>query len=188
MIRRRAMLGGAGAFLLFASVACTRSEGRTDTTAAASAAAMNDSSKMIAQNLMKFDTLDYTVFSHQQWDRLKESHADDITVTFPDGHETHGLAKHIEDLKGMFVAMPDLAVSEHPVKIGNGSWTAVIGRMTGTFSKPMPGPDGKMIPPTNKKLDLPMATVGHWTSEGKMDHEWLFWDNHAFMQQIGLVK
>lgn len=187
MSNGRRMQVATGLLLLVTASACTKSEAVSDTTAAA-AAAMNDSSKMIAQNLMKFDTLDYTVFSHQQWDRLKESHAEDITVTFPDGHETHGLAKHIEDLKGMFVAMPDLAVSEHPVKIANGSWTAVMGRMTGTFSKPMLLPDGKSIPPTNKKLDLQMFTVGHWTPAGVMDHEWLFWDNHAFMQQIGLVK
>lgn len=188
MINRRTVLSGAGAMLITVTTACTKAATTNDTASVAAAAAMNDSSKMIAQNLMKFDTLDYTVFSHQQWDRLKESHAEDITVTFPDGHETHGLAKHIEDLKAMFVAMPDLAVSEHPVKIANGSWTAVMGRMTGTFSKPMPMGDGKSVPPTNKKLDLQMFTVGHWTDAGVMDHEWLFWDNHAFMQQIGLVK
>jgi len=32
-----------------------------------------------------------------------------------------------------------------------------------------------------------MITVGHWTN-GKMDHEWLYWDNQDFMKQIGLAK
>lgn len=147
-----------------------------------------DSAQWIARNLAKFDTLDYDVFSHQQWDRFKESHAQDIVVTWPDGHETRGLDKHIEDLKAMFVYAPDTEIKEHPIRIGNGSWTAVAGVMTGTFSKPMPLPDGTSIPPTGKKFRLPMATIGHWTEAGVMDHEWLFWDNQAFMKQIGLAQ
>jgi hypothetical protein len=150
-------------------------------------ASVGDSASMIARNLMKFDTLDFIAFSHQQFDRFKESHADDITVTFPDGHETHGLAKHIEDMKAMFVPMPDLSIPEHPIKIANGHWTAVVGRMTGTFTKPMPLGNGKFAQPTGKKLNLVMATVGHWTDAGVMDHEWLFWDNQAYMKQLGLT-
>jgi len=65
---------------------------------------------------MKFDTLDYVAFSHQQFDRFKESHADNIIVTWPDGHETQGLETHIKDMKAMFVPMPDLAIKEHPIK------------------------------------------------------------------------
>ena len=152
------------------------------------AASVGDSAGMIARNLMKFDTLDYVAFSKQQFDRFKESHAEDITVTFPDGHETHGLTKHLEDMRALFVPMPDLSIPEHPIKIGNGSWTAVVGRMTGTFTKPMPLGDGKFAQPTGKKLDLPMATIAHWTPAGVMDHEWLFWDNQTYMKQLGLTQ
>jgi len=45
----------------------------------------------IAKNLERFDTLDYTVFTNQQWDRLHESHAADIKVYWPDGHMTEGI-------------------------------------------------------------------------------------------------
>jgi len=30
-----------------------------------------------------------------------------------------------------------------------------------------------------------MATIGHWKN-GTTDHEWLFWDNQDFMNQLGL--
>jgi len=33
-----------------------------------------------------------------------------------------------------------------------------------------------------------MATFGHWTDAGVMDHEWLFWDNQTYMKQLGLAK
>jgi len=138
-----------------------------------------------AQNIAKFDTLDFDVFSNQRWNRLSESHADDIIVSWPDGHDTHGIGKHIEDLKNLFVHAPDTKIKLHPIRIANGDWTAVTGVMTGTFTRPMPLPGGKSIPPTGKSFSLPMATFGHWKT-GKMDHEWLYWDNAAYMSQLGI--
>ena len=141
----------------------------------------------VEAHLKAFDTLDFDVFSNQKWDRLGESHAKDIIVTWPDGHETHGIEKHIEDLKALFVYMPDLKIKAHPIRFGSGDWTGVTGEMTGTFSKPMPVGEGKTLPPTGKSLKLSMATIGHWKG-ATMDHEWLFWDSQEFMKQLGLAK
>ena len=140
-----------------------------------------------AARLATFDTLDFDVFTNQKWNRLAESHAADIVVTWPDGHETNGIARHIDDLKGMFVYAPNTSIAAHPIRVCSGDYTAVTGVMTGTFSRPMPAGEGKTIPPTNKAFKLTMATIGHWKG-ATMDHEWLFWDNHEFMRQIGLVQ
>src|SRR5437867_11228520 len=35
-------------------------------------------------HLVKFDTLDFDVYTHQKWDRFRESHAADILVHYPD--------------------------------------------------------------------------------------------------------
>lgn len=178
----RTLLALSATALAVLVAACTASN--TDSAAAGAAAQQND---MVAQHLATFDTLDYVVFSNQTWDRLGESHADDIIVTWPDGHDTRGLTQHIEDLKAMFVYAPDIKITEHPIRFGQGEWTAVQGFMTGTFTKPMPIGDGKTIAPTGKSFRLNMATIAHWTS-GKMDHEWLFWDSQDFMKQMGLAK
>ena len=185
----RCTLAATGLIGALASAACSNSAPKASATdsGGARASAVGDSARMIAQHLMTFDTLDFDVFSNQKWDRLKESHAQDIVVSWPDGHDTHGIDRHIEDLKAMFVALPDLKITEHPIKIANGQWTAVTGRMTGTFSKPMPIGNGKVIQPTGKKVDMTMATIGHWTDAGVMDHEWLFWDNQTYMKQLGLA-
>jgi len=90
----------------------------------------------ISKNLERFDTLDFTVFSNQQWDRLHESHAADIKVYWPDGHMTEGIQKHIEDLKALFVFAPDTRIKEHPIRLGSGNLTAVTGVFEGTFTKP----------------------------------------------------
>jgi SnoaL-like polyketide cyclase len=143
--------------------------------------------EMIAKNLVTFDTLDYTVFSNQQWARLYESHSKDIKVNWPDGHFTTGIDRHIADLKAMFVYAPNTSIKQHPVRFGSGNITCVTGIMTGTFTLPMPVGNGKMIQPTGKSFSLPMCTVGIW-KDAVMTEEYLFWDNQAYMNQIGLGK
>lgn len=138
-------------------------------------------------HLAKFDTLDFEVFSNQSWGRLKESHAPDIAVHWPDGHVTRGLDRHTSDLKALFTYAPDTRIKQHPVKIGSGEWTSVVGVMEGTFTKPMTLPDGTVIQPTGHKFALPMSTVGHWRN-GVMDEEYLFWDGATYMAQLGIGK
>lgn len=97
--RRRKLVAIAILFALGAYFSAYSGAGGDTARASTQAASRSDSAGMIAQNLMKFDTLDFVSFNPQHLDRFKESHAEDITVTFPHGHETHGLAPHIEDMK-----------------------------------------------------------------------------------------
>ena len=144
--------------------------------------------KLVSGHIETFDDLDFNVFTGQKWAELHRSHSQDITVYWPDGHATKGIDKHIEDLKAMFVWAPDTRIKEHPVKLGQRDWTAVIGFMEGTFTQPMPIGEGKAIPPTGKAYKIRMATIGHWNNDGVMDAEYLFWDNQEFMKEIGLGK
>ncbi len=142
----------------------------------------------LVKNLATFDDLDFRVYTGQQWQDLHKSHAKDVVVHWPDGHQTKGIEKHIEDLKYMWTFAPDNRIKEHPVRFGtqDGEWTAVTGWLEGTFTKPMVLPDGKTIQPTGKAYRIPMATIGHWNKDGIMFEEFLFWDNGEFMKQIGL--
>ncbi|MCG7857259.1 ester cyclase [Flavihumibacter sp.] len=144
--------------------------------------ASNDS---ISSRLKIFDALDYDVFSNQKWDRIKESHAQNIKVFWPDGHITEGIDVHIEDLKKLFVHAPDTRIKEHPIMFGSDNYTLVTGVFEGTFTKPMPIGNGKFIQPTGKAFKMPMATVGIWEN-GVMKEEHLFWDNQTYATQIGL--
>lgn len=155
---------------------------------ACSDASAKGGADQVAKHLATFDDLDFNVYTNQKWPELGRSHAKDILVHWPDGHTTKGIEKHIEDLKQQWVFAPDNRIVTHPVKFGSGDWTAVTGFLEGTFTRPMPLPDGKSIPPTGKAYKLPMATIGHWTKDGVMDEEYLFWDNQAFMKQIGLAN
>lgn len=66
---------------------------------------------------------------------------------------------HIHDLKALFVFAPNITIKEHLIRFGTG---AAIGAASA----------------------LGMMTVGHWTN-GRMDHELLYWSNGDFMKQIG---
>jgi hypothetical protein len=175
-----------GATLLAASVAIADKNPLAGTNKAKTTSAAE--AKREAANLDNFDDLDYNVFTGQDWANLHRSHGKDIVVHWPDGHTTTGIDKHIEDLKFMFVFAPDTRIKEHTVKIAKGEWTSVIGVMEGTFSKPMPIGDGKFIQPTNKSFKIQMATISHWTKDGTMDQEYLFWDNETYKKQLGLAK
>jgi SnoaL-like polyketide cyclase len=148
-----------------------------------------DARDTLEKHLIIFDTLDFVVFSGQEWVRFHESHSNDIIVNWPDGHHTNGLAKHLEDMKAMFVYAPDTRIKVHPIRFGDnsGEWTCVTGIMEGTFSKSMPIGNGKFIQPTGKSFKIPMCTVGHW-KDGLMIEESLFWDNQTYMNQMGLGK
>jgi hypothetical protein len=123
---------------------------------------------LVQKHLKTFDTLDFTVFSGQQWARFHESHGKDIKVFWPDGHIT-------------------TRIKQHPIRFGSGNFTAVTGVFQGTFTKPMPIGNGKFIQPTGKKFNFPMATIGIW-KDGVMIEEHLFWDNKTYLDQIGLGK
>ena len=138
-------------------------------------------------NLKTFDEADFEVFSNQRWDRFAESHAPNVRVHWPDGHYTDGLDRHIEDMKWLFVWAPGLKVISHPLRVAKGNLVAVPGTFTGTFSQPMPDGKGGFIPPTGKTFAMNMITVGVFNRQGTMNEEFLFWDNVALNQQIGLA-
>ena len=114
---------------------------------------MSGDSLSLEKHLTIFDTLDFVIFSGQQWVRFHESHSEDIIVNWPDGHHTNGLAKHLEDMKAMFVYAPDTRIKVHPIRFGNGNgeWTCVTGIMEGTFSATYAYWQ-REIHPTNRKI------------------------------------
>jgi len=146
----------------------------------------NNLTRAERKHLETFDELDFEVFTHADWARLGESHAQNIRVHWPDGHYTDGIDKHIEDLAALFVWGPDTRILSHPLRVAKNELTCVTGVMEGTFTRPMPDGNGGFIQPTGKKYAINMATVSIWNRQGTMDEEFLFWDNQAFYSQIGL--
>lgn len=177
----------AGSLLVGACTENAPSDTKKNTATAATGMTAQGSTHTDEQtkNLATFDDLDFNVYSGQKWDEFGRSHAEDILVHYPDGSTTTGIAAHLDKLKPQFAFAPDTNIKEHPIRLADGNFTSVAGVMEGTFTKPMDIGGGKVIQPTGKAFKLPMLTVGRWEN-GVMKEEWLYWDNQAFMQQIGL--
>jgi SnoaL-like polyketide cyclase len=159
-----------------------------------SSGAVNYNKPLMDTLLTRFDSLDFDVYSNQRWSDLHVSHSDDIIVHYPDGHITKGLDAHLEEIKPQFVFAPNTKITSHPIKIAapdfssrSGEWTSVIGVIEGDFTRPMPIGGGKSIPATGKHFKFQAVTVAHWKN-GKMDEEYLFWDNLDFMKQVGVAN
>lgn len=123
------------------------------------------------------------------WETFRERHADDVAVYWPGQAEpTRGRHNHDLEAVDFFKAFPDNRVENRPYKIffAQGDYTASVAKFTGTFAGPMKGPDGKTIPPTNKKFEVEFATIAHWFN-GEIVEERLFYDLGSVMKQIGLA-
>lgn len=99
-----------------------------------------------------------------------------------------GDAVHRAAMQDMMRSFPDVHVHNdpYPIGFGQGDWTTVVTRQTGTFTGEMTGPDGKRVPPTGKAFDLLFTTVARWSGD-KLAEEWVFWDSALLLQQIGLA-
>jgi hypothetical protein len=154
---------------------------------------MKPSEKSIEQrNMELMQTLDDSWNAgpgSPQWETFKKHHAENVAVYWPGGAPPT-IGRHNHDLEAIefFKTFPDQHVDNRPYKIlfASGDYTTSVARFTGTFSGPMKTPDGKVIPPTNKKFEVEFATIAHWNDKGEILEERLFYDLVGFMKQIGL--
>jgi hypothetical protein len=61
-----------------------------------------------------------------------------------------------------------------------------VARWTGKNIGPFTGPDGRMIPVTNKKFELEFCTVAHWKNN-EIVEEKLFYDLVGLLKQLGVA-
>ncbi len=140
----------------------------------------------VEENLQTFRKLDFEGFNKKNWDIFDKIHAESVVITWPGQPEpTKGRAAHHKEIVEMFKTFPDMRVEEHLVAFGQGDWTCGVSIFSGTHKGPMIGPDGKTIPPTNKKFKVELVTVAHWKN-GEIVEEKLFYDLVGMMRQLGL--
>jgi hypothetical protein len=103
------------------------------------------------QNLALFDRLDFEAWNNRDWDLFRELHAEDVHVSGY-GATTNGIDEHVGWAEALLAQVPDAKIIGHPIRIGAGDWTAVVG-VNG---------DGSMA-----------ATIARWEG-GRIAEEYLF--------------
>lgn len=138
-------------------------------------------------NLRRFDSLDYNITNQHQWGQFAGLYDTSVVVNYPDATFTGGLSTYLETVKPMFSYAPDAKITQHPVSIGSGDWTATIQEIRGTFTDTMHIPYGKPISPTGNSFIIKACTMARWL-DGKIVEQYLFVDNLSFMKRIGALQ
>ena len=129
-----------------------------------------DEKATIGKNIETFDTLDFIIFSNQEWTRLHQSHSKDVKVNWPDGHYTNGIERHIEDLKALFVMhryghqRTSDKTRVRRLHRRNRHHDRNIHQAHADWGR-------NSFNPRGKKYSIPMCTIGHW-KDGVMIEEW----------------
>ncbi len=89
-------------------------------------------------------------------------------------------------LKAMRGGMPDMKLQPQLVMV-NGRTILGVMLMTGTHTGPLMGPDGKEIPPTNKKVGMMMFHRLAISDANLATEEWAYMDPSVMMGQLGLM-
>ena len=69
------------------------------------------------------------------------------------------------------------------VQFGQGQWTVAMGRVSGTFTKPMQTPEGETIAPTAKRFETFFTTIAKWKND-QIVEEYVMLDPRDIMKQV----
>ncbi|MFQ5553060.1 MAG: ester cyclase [Thermoplasmata archaeon] len=125
-------------------------------------------------------------FNAHDWDQFFANTAESIVNYAPDLEEPlKGLDAYRERFETNVGAFPDQHIATTRV-FGQGDWVVLEGIFTGTHEGAFIGPTGQEVPPTNKRVELPIAFVFK-IEGGKLTEEHDYYDNLAFLSQLGLA-
>lgn len=154
--RRQILAQGSAA--AFAAIALQGARGRmaaaqpaSGTPASATPGADCAGQEQVARNLETFDRLDFEGWNKRDWDLFSQIHGDEVTVV-GFGSATEGVDDHVAWAQAFIEQNPDSTIEAHPIRIGAGDWTAVVGTFPGGGS---------------------MCTVARW-EDGRIAEEYLF--------------
>ena len=116
-------------------------------------------------------------------ERAASPFSDDVVCEFPAGP-----LSGIGELRGMIqtfiTAFPDLRIEVRNIwREGDGAVAEVT--FTGTHTGPMATPGGE-VPPTGRPVRFPLIDI-FTARDGKVVEHRGYWDNAAFLTQLGLL-
>lgn len=81
------------------------------------------------QHIEMFGKFDFESWNGPDWDLFRDLHTDDVVVEMM-GQRTEGLDAHVDMCQQVVRENPDLKIDDHPIKIAQGEWTCVVGRLS----------------------------------------------------------
>ncbi len=142
----------------------------------------------VTKNLELMKTLD-DAWNSQNWDSFKKRHSENVAVYWPGQPEpTRGREAHFRESVEFFKTFSNkLANNPYKILFGSDDYTCSVADWEATMIGPMKNPDGSVVQPTHKTARLEFCTVAHWSSNGEILEERLFYDVVGMMRQLGIT-
>lgn len=137
------------------------------------------------ENLRIVETVD-KAFNERDWRSFDDRHAESVVVFSPLTPEpTKGLEAHRKAIQGLFAAFSDLHVTRER-SFGQAEWVCAEYVFAGTHTGPLPGPGGRMIPGSGRRMALRVCALTKFEG-GQIVEERLYFDRVSMMAQLGLM-
>ena len=127
-------------------------------------------------------------FNRKDWAAFRGCYGGAIQVDAVDSGRpvVSGLDAAVKDAQDFAAAFPDVTGAPQLV-LASKSTVAGLSVVTGTHGGPLPGPGGKPIAPTNKKIGYIMGLVVD-LADGAVANERQYADNTTMLAQLGVIK
>jgi predicted ester cyclase len=124
----------------------------------------------------------------RDWTTFGQLHAEDVFVRFTVPEGITGRVAHIEEAENFLTAFPDHKIQFPYLSLfGRGDRVCSVHRSGGTHTGRLQLPDGRVIPPTGRRMEVETATVAKVLNR-ELVEEILFYDTLKVMAQLGLVE
>lgn len=138
----------------------------------------------VKENLRIVSEMDEAL-NKRDWNVFNRVHAENMLSYNPSTTEpTRGLKLHREEFEQILSAFPDMKMTREHI-FGQGEWVFARYTLKGTHKGPFPGPDGKMISPTERTIIIPYAWAVRF-EKGKIAEEHNYYDQLAMLTQLGI--
>jgi ketosteroid isomerase-like protein len=123
----------------------------------------------------------------RDWTTFGQLHAKDVFVRFTVPEGVVGRVAHIEEAENFLTAFPDHQIHFPYLKLfGQGDTICSVHQSSGTHAGPWALPDGRIIQPTGRRMEVEMVTVAK-VLNGELVEETLYYDTLRLMMQLGLA-
>jgi ketosteroid isomerase-like protein len=145
-----------------------------------------DADPQVEANLDVMRRVD-TAWNERDFETLEQLHAPDgvFFFTIPGGADR---TAHVQEMRNFLAAFPDHQIElPHLVLFGQGDMVTAVSRSSGTHAEPFTLPDGRVIPPTGKVVNMVMTTVAR-VADGQFAEEIVTFDTLDFFSQLGVAS
>lgn len=137
----------------------------------------------VKENLRLIDSM-IASYNSRDWNKLEEIYAESAVFYEPGVKPYRGRDAILTSYQALHSIFPDEQI-KRVRSFGQSDWTCVEMAASGTNKGPIESPEGKTIPPTNKRYQVEIVAVIK-IENGKIEEYHEYFDRLSMLAQLGL--